>query len=279
MARSQDDGTVTYARPRALPGVEILFARQNSHHWRIFHERYAICTCNTAAADWRYRRRSNFLEDRAFMLMEPGETHFTYRVHKPSDFQVLFLTPEVMEKFSSELALPEIPHLRMSQDSNPEFFQACQGLYAAIGRDATVLEQQSRLAACVRLLLTHYVESRLPSLSTHGTHRAVARAKEYLRAHFDVPVTLDELCAVTGLSRFHLLRTFVKQTGIPPHAYQIRLRIERGRALLQTGLPLSSVALSVGFADQSHFTRHFRQIMGVTPARYANATWHGKSVQ
>ncbi len=206
------------------------------------------------------------------MLMEPGETHFTYRVRKPSDFQVLFLAPDVVEKFSSELALPATPHLRMSQDSNPAFFEACQRLYVAVASDATALEQQSRLAACARLLLTHYGERRPPAQAPLGTHRAVSRAKEYLRAHVADPVTLDELCVVTGLSRFHLLRTFVKQVGIPPHAYQIRLRIERARVLLQTGLPPSSVALSVGFADQSHFTRHFRKIMCVTPACYANLT-------
>ncbi len=271
MTRPQDEDTITFARPHALPGVEILFARHNSHRWRVFHECYAICTCDTAAADWRYRRSSNSLEDRAFMLMEPGETHFTYRVRKPSDFQVLFLAPDVVEKFSSELALPATPHLRMSQDSNPAFFEACQRLYVAVASDATALEQQSRLAACARLLLTHYAERRPPALAAVAAHRAVLQTKEYLRAHFAAPVTLDELCAVTGLSRFHLLRTFVKQVGLPPHAYQIRLRIERARVLLQTGLPPSSVALSVGFADQSHFTRHFRQIMRVTPARYANA--------
>ncbi|MHB8253504.1 MAG: helix-turn-helix domain-containing protein [Acidiferrobacter sp.] len=269
MSRSLDAGTVTFGRSSTLAGVEIMFARQNSQRWRVYHENYAICTCDTAAANWRYRRGSQFLDDRSFMLMEPGETHFTYRVCKPSDFQVLFLAPEVVGKFAIEAELPANPHLQMAQDNNRELFRACRELASAIENEATILEQQSRLAICVQLLLTRYAERRpLPS-SAIGTHYTVCRVAEYLRAHFDKAVAIDELCAVANLSRFHLLHVFKKKYNVPPHAYQILLRVERARALLRAGVPLSDIAFSIGFADQSHFTRHFRQVMGTTPARYA----------
>jgi transcriptional regulator GlxA family with amidase domain len=76
---------------------------------------------------------------------------------------------------------------------------------------------------------------------------------------------------VSGLSRFHLLRVFSKEIGLPPHAYQIRLRIERARTMLRKGIPPALVAGATGFADQSHFTRHFKRVWGITPARYARA--------
>lgn len=272
MARQRDDGTVTFVRPTALPGTEVLFAHQNSHNWRVFHERYVICTCDTAAAGWRYRGRSNFLDDGSYMLMEPGETHFTYQVNKPSDFQVLFLEPEVVDRFAIEFGIPPVPHLHSVQDNNPVLFAACKQLYAAIENGATALEQESRLTVCARMLLGHYAERRVPPLTVTGTNRAVEKARRYLCEHFDRQVTLDELATVAGLSRFHLLRSFVRQVGAPPHTYQIHLRIERARALLQAGIPSSVVAPMTGFADQSHFTRHFRQVMCVTPTRYAKAS-------
>jgi len=276
MSRSLDTGAITFARSDALSGVEVMSAQQNAHRWRVYHEHYAVCTCDTAAANWRYRRHSQFLDDKAFMLMEPGESHHTYRVYKPSDFQVLFLAPEVVTRFAIEAELPANPHLRMAQDNNRELFQACRELASAIGNEATVLEQQSRLATCVQILLTRYAERRLPPPKATGTHHAISKVAEYLRARFDKPVTIDELCVVAGLSRFHLLHMFKKKYNVPPHAYQILLRIARACALLRAGLPASNIAFAIGFADQSHFTRHFRQVMCTTPARYAQTAKQGR---
>jgi AraC-like DNA-binding protein len=73
------------------------------------------------------------------------------------------------------------------------------------------------------------------------------------------------------MSRFHLARGFAREFGLPPHAYQIALRVERARALLARGLRAVDVAAAVGFADQSHFARHFTRAVGVTPGRYARA--------
>jgi AraC-like DNA-binding protein len=271
--RLENDEAVGFVRPAALPGAEILFAHQNTHHWRWFHERYAVCTCETAAADWRYRGRSNSLSDGTCMLLEPGEVHSTFLVNKPSNFQVLFLAPEFITQVATELGLAGNPHLRVAQNNNPEFFRAYQQLYAAVTNEGTVLEQQSRLAVCTRLLLKHYAERRPPPLSLAGQQRAVERAKAHLQDRFNEPVSLDELTAVAGLSRFHLLRAFARHAGLPPHAYQIHVRIERSRHLLQAGMSPGTVAFAVGFADQSHFTRHFRRITLTTPGYYARMTF------
>jgi len=80
---------------------------------------------------------------------------------------------------------------------------------------------------------------------------------------------LDQLSSAAGLSRFHLLRTFTNQVGIPPHAYQIRVRIEHARRLLRMGMPSVAAANAVGFADQSHLTRHFKRVLYETPGAYA----------
>ena len=67
------------------------------------------------------------------------------------------------------------------------------------------------------------------------------------------------------------MRTFTQQFGLPPHAYLLQARIKKARTLLRTGMPRAEVAAAVGFADQSHFARHFKKIMGVTPSQYTVA--------
>ena len=260
---------VDYFRPAAVPGTEMLAACDSSRPWRVFHERYALCSCHAAAAGWRYRGKQHFLEDGSSMLLEPGEMHVNTRVHKPSDFKALFIEPELFVRMAEELGVSGTPHFRFAQSEDRGLSAAHYEFCASVAADAIALEQQSIFAVCLRRMFG-YIE-RVPRGLTVGYERqSLERAREYVHERFHESVRLDELVAVTGLSRFHLLRSFARRFGLPPHAYQIRLRVERASALLRTGMPPSVVASVVGFADQSHFTRHMRRIMCVTPARYAH---------
>lgn len=99
---------------------------------------------------------------------------------------------------------------------------------------------------------------------------AIRRTVAYLHDVEGARPTLDELAAIAGVSRFHFSRMFAKATGLPPTRYLERLRVERAKDMIRSsGLPLVQVALAVGFADQSHFTRRFRRWVGCTPARFA----------
>jgi AraC-like DNA-binding protein len=70
------------------------------------------------------------------------------------------------------------------------------------------------------------------------------------------------------LSPFHLNRVFSKEFGLPPHAFLTQVRVARAKALLKQGTSITQTALEVGFSDQSHFTRHFRRLVSVTPGHY-----------
>jgi AraC family transcriptional regulator len=93
---------------------------------------------------------------------------------------------------------------------------------------------------------------------------------EYIHEHLDAELSLDHLAAVAHVSPYHFARLFKHSTGLPPHQYVIARRIERAKELLRERdrLPLAEVATEVGFADQSHFTRHFKRLVGVTPRRF-----------
>lgn len=97
------------------------------------------------------------------------------------------------------------------------------------------------------------------------------RCRAFIVEHYSQPLTLHDLAEVSATSRFRLVHSFKKAFGLAPHAYQIRVRIQKACALLSLGEPIASVAAETGFADQSHFGRHFLHIVGLTPAQYAKA--------
>jgi len=101
--------------------------------------------------------------------------------------------------------------------------------------------------------------------------RAVRRALEYIRERLGDSITLDDLADHADLDKFHLCRAFRAQVGMPPHAYLTHLRIAHAKELLRRGVRASDLAPLVGLHDQAQLTRHFRRLVGTTPARYGRS--------
>lgn len=263
---------LAFVRPASLPGTELLAAYQSSRRWHVFHERYSFCVCRKAAAGVRYRGQDEQVYDGSVVVREPGETHYNTFVAKPAEFKTLFVEPAIIADAARELGQRgsfHFPPLAIKDD--PYLFRVLDRLCASIEAKRGGLEHQSLFAATLVELARH-TERKLQVPEVRNGKLAVARAMAYLRERFDQSVTLDELARVSRLSRFHLVHAFTREAGLSPHAYQVHVRVERSRALLQRGIAPAVVAATMGFADQSHFTRHFKSIMHVTPTLYARTT-------
>jgi AraC-like DNA-binding protein len=90
----------------------------------------------------------------------------------------------------------------------------------------------------------------------------------HIGEHLNQPLTLSELAALTGLSMWRFATVFREQVGIAPHRYICRLRLERAQALIRGGVAPATAASEVGFYDQSHLSRHFKNLCGMTPGQY-----------
>ncbi len=96
------------------------------------------------------------------------------------------------------------------------------------------------------------------------------KLSELFNDRLNEKIPLSELADEFGLSQYHFARLFKQAIGFPPHEYQIQLRISRARMLLvkRPDVRIAEIACELGFTDESHFRRHFRRIVGVTPAQY-----------
>jgi PAS domain S-box-containing protein len=99
----------------------------------------------------------------------------------------------------------------------------------------------------------------------------LAPVRTYLKAYVSEPAPTEVLARMSGLSECHMIQAFHYEFGLPPHAYHLRLRLAVACELLSRGLAVAGVAYECGFADQSHLSRKFKALYGLTPAAWAAA--------
>src|SRR5262249_34609775 len=126
------------------------------------------------------------------------------------------------------------------------------------------------------LLAVHLIRHVLaPGRPTRRRDGALSRAKlraviQYVTDPLDASLPLQHMAAVAHLSASHFARQFKVATGQPPHQYVIARRVERAQQLLQQDrdISLAEIATGAGFSDQSHFSHHFKRLIGITPGRF-----------
>jgi AraC family transcriptional regulator len=101
------------------------------------------------------------------------------------------------------------------------------------------------------------------------TPRTLQRVRDYIEAHLADHIELEALAGTAGLSLWYFARAFKKSVGVPPHHYVMQRRLECAQELLaDSNLSLAQISVRSGFSDQSHFSRRFRLLFGVTPSQF-----------
>ncbi len=120
-------------------------------------------------------------------------------------------------------------------------------------------------------LLRHYsVQNYSSPPIVNGLPRsALRKVLEYIHEHLDQDLALTRLAAIAHMSPSYFSRLFKQSTGLSPHQYVIRYRIERAKQLLrQSKLSIAEIAYSLGFTHQSHFSHHFKHLTGISPKTF-----------
>ena len=169
-------------------------------------------------------------------------------------------------------SLPDVsipPRISMSADRLSQVLRTAGIDVGKLNRSAENAMRLALVASLVETLMpappAYTCRSAVPGLS----NRRLMRVLAYIDAHIGESITLANLATTAGLSRMYFARQFRASTGIRPHEYVLRKRIERAQQLLTaTSDALVDIALTVGFQTQAHFTTVFKKIVGNTPRQW-----------
>jgi AraC-like DNA-binding protein len=220
---------------------------------------YAVGRVERGRPEWWGRGKVWRSVPGSIWVKEPGDVHRDIAHDGPTTFTVITLPADEVLRVRDAGTVVASPHLEAGDERALPFHR----LHDAVSSGADRLSLEVALTEAIATF------ARLSSASLEHT-RPVRRAMEYLRERLAESITLDDLASYAALDKFHLCRAFRAQIGMPPHAYLTHLRIQRAKVLLAAGVRASELAPRVGLYDQSQLTRHFRRIVGVTPARYGS---------
>lgn len=241
------------------------------------HEEYQFGLSFNCQGEYRCRGAYYSIPKGCLSAIHPGAVHSpsdrTY-LPEPATFWMVHIHPTWFSTLTAEMAekpasLPCFPTVLLADRTLNRLFFALQLAY---DRQVPKLEQELALWDFLAYLITCHA-SNCPAIAPlKSAPTSVIRARDYLHAHYTDNISLEELAAIAGLSRFHFCRMFHQKTGLSPSAYQTQLRIAQAKKLLLQGLVTATVAALTGFYDQSHFGRTFKRWVGVTPKAYTRKT-------
>jgi AraC-like DNA-binding protein len=269
MATNKEADSVSFYRPPLLAGVELVSVCYRERSFpEHSHAEYVVGAVAAGAEVLTVGRRSHRVDPRHVLQLHPDEAHANATVGQEAlRYRVLYLSSDVVGRLLDERrdALPL--RFKSPVSGDPILFQAVNAAHAALGSETSgLLEQESALAGLVRTLAKDTAPATIcPQIVQSAS---VATAKAYVDEHYAEAFGLQDLADLTGLSVFHFARSFKKAVGLSPLAYRNQRRLTEARSRLLDGQAIAQVAIDVGYADQSHLTRHFQRIVGISPRRY-----------
>ncbi|HET9930213.1 MAG TPA: AraC family transcriptional regulator [Polyangiaceae bacterium] len=238
--------------------------------FRYYTPDYEFLTSDTWRGDIALPQGSARLEPGVLVCLRPGDV-CSGQVADPGSRTSLHIERELLEELLAECGLSlDAACLRRSTRMSAHLEARLRAVHAAIAPDCTVLEIRAALVEFVAALASEAVEEEPPPSSAPSSAKDAADAVRRCLEHD--PSTNVDLAAVareTGMSRFRALRVFKRWYGLPPHTYQLHVRVCLVQKSLRSGSRPAEAAAEYGFVDQSHLTRHFRRLLGITPAVYA----------
>lgn len=260
-------------RDSALAGSFLVRARYQAHEFeRHLHDEMVITVTEEGAGRCRTRFGSDIAAPRTVWLFAPGEYHsgdvwedrlWNYRgIYVEAEGRAA-LSSILMDTRSTEM------HAAPGLYNDTQLADALLHAHKAEDLNLPLMEKQVRWCAAMGLLFGRYGQPK-PRFGALGNERnKMTRVRDFLAANFLRNISIDELVALCGLSRYHLMRSFAREYGMPPHAYTNQLRLLEAKRLIDAGQRPAEAAASAGFYDQSHLTHLFKRAYGITPGAYA----------
>ena len=272
---------VSFHRRSELAGVEVRSLTNSARAFRGYSTDFEFFAPISWHGELWHRRKQALMAPGTVLCAHPGEVFLARRVITPGAGNFLTIDARIFHQYLADHPQPAGKlQLRAFTQMSKLLSEKLLGVFRVVRPGPSALEIQSAMVEFVSVMTTELLEeSSGGSASIDSGLRTAERVRECL--HYDTSATIDlsTLARQAGVSRYQALRMFKRRYGLPPHTYQLSVRLALAQKALREGQQPVQVAAQYGFVDQSHFTRHFKRLLGVTPAQYARVGTRSRALK
>ena len=261
----KQDKSVFFKKSEVLPFVEIRQACLSTACYHPHsHDEFSFGVIDSGIANYHNLGQCNRIGAGDTVLINPADIHSCNPMIGDWSYRMLFVDTNWIGQLQSEILdsghldyLPFSDILNRSLQSYQQFKLLFESL----------LKEQNPLI--VESLLIQYLHQYFLVKKTEKSDPVnIRRVKELISDQLNINHSLNDLAKESGLSRYHLIRSFKQTYGLSPHAYQLDERIKNAKILLKSGVSLIDTSHLLGFTDQSHLQRNFKKRLAITPKQY-----------
>ncbi len=280
-----DDQQIRDVRYHSIKGTRIVSARFSRYNYECFqkhsHNAYSVAAVVEGKSKVIIGNKEYIGTDGDVVIINPGTIHSCNPAQDTCwSYYLFYFDRDWFEKMYMNFAglenIAEV-HFKNNVFKSKEISDTLIDLYSLFEENEilpVIFEDKlTELLGKIFTLTTIEEESENKNIP-----EALEAVRNYIEDHYVDKISLEELSDFSGISQFHLLRLFRNYTGLAPHSYLLRHRIERSREMIPGNNSVADVAIECGFSDQSHFIRYFKKYVGCTPGEYgAGSTEHRSS--
>ena len=236
-----------------------------------FHEYYVIGFIESGQRYLSCKNKEYIIETGDLILFNPRDNHTCKQIDgRKLDYRCINIEPDVMKTIALEITGEDyLPYFTKSVLFHNDLVASLRELHLMVMQEQKDFKKEEIFLFIIEQLIVEYSNAVAP-VAPLQTNVEIKVICDYLEKNYMENIKLNNLSALTGLSKYYLLHSFTKQKGISPYSYLETIRIGKAKKFLEQGIAPIDVALQTGFTDQSHFTNFFKKLIGLTPKQYMN---------
>ncbi|MER8547379.1 AraC family transcriptional regulator [Mesorhizobium sp. M0684] len=275
MARTNEAAeTGKFWRHPCFPDLGLFKARFTRHRYDLHtHPTYVVALITSGCERIRIGRQSVLAPAGTIAVVNPEEWHDGERgADEGWAYRTFYPSVPLMSALARELGRDGAPVFSRATIEDSSLAAVLTAAHQGSTSPDTMTAETSLLVALRRLIVRHGDSSgQAEEIESSGSQRRFSLCRDLIESELGSQLDLKRLAGVAGVTRFQVIRDFNKAIGLTPAAYIRDRRLRRASTLIEQGFGLADAAIAAGFADQSHLSRTFRAMHGMTPGMFRKA--------
>lgn len=249
-------------------GLEVVYGKDVRHNFsRHTHRTLCIGVVEQGVRIILCRGEKYEVVPGQVFIIPPNEVHSCGSEGEPHTYRLLLITADVLNMILPKTTEDSYRFKNLVINDERQF-EKLLNLHTILTSTETSFFKQSTLISTIGDVVADCADVGKFVRISVKQYDSVKNVQNFIETHYEECFSLDDIAQYAYLSPYYLIRVFSQIIGVPPHLYQQQVRIRRAKEMLAQGMPIVTVAIKIGFTDQSHFSNIFKKMVGITPGEY-----------